>query len=335
MKLELIHPLTGELVTQPGLSLDLPADLSFEDWCAFGRQLFSNARVVNWWIGDWWASGYRGYGDRARAAAEGIFGREFQTLVNAGNVSRSFETNRRRLVLSWSHHVEVAPLPAPIADYLLDQAESEGWSVRDLRAAVQNIRRGERIEKIEQISAGNESLDTSRRYPIILADPPWRYENPPMGGSNRSIENHYPTMTLDEICALPVEQIAADDALLYLWATAPKLAECLDVIDAWGFEYRTNIVWVKDKIGMGYHARSQHELLLIAKRGTMPPPIAGQQPSSVIEAPRQEHSAKPAIFAETIERLYPGVGRIELFCRSPRPGWDVWGNQSGAGREAA
>ncbi len=129
---------------------------------------------------------------------------------------------------------------------------------------------------------------------------------------------------------MPVAEIAADDALLYLWATAPKLPECLKVIEAWGFEYRTHIVWVKDRIGTGYHARNQHELLLIAKRGEMPPPKPGQQPSSVIEAPRGAHSEKPAVFAELIERLYPDVGRIELFCRSPREGWAVWGNQARA-----
>ncbi len=187
-----------------------------------------------------------------------------------------------------------------------------------------------RLEKIEAISAGNAPLDTSRRYPIIYADPPWRYERPAMGGTARSIENHYPTMSLDEICALPVSEIAADDCLLYLWATSPTLPECLRVIKAWGFDYRTHIVWVKDKIGLGYHTRNQHELLLIAKRGDMPAPTPGTQPSSVIAAPRGEHSVKPAIFAEAIERMYPGVGKIELFCRSPREGWSVWGNQAEA-----
>lgn len=191
-------------------------------------------------------------------------------------------------------------------------------------------KRTERLETIEEISKGNAPLVTDRRYPIILADPPWRYENPPIGGSNRSIENHYPTMTLEEICALPVAEIAAEHALLYLWATAPKLAECFKVIDAWGFDYRTNLVWVKDKIGMGYHARNQHELLLVCKRGEMPPPEAGTQSSSVIFADRTEHSVKPADFYELIERLYPTVGKIELFSRSPRAGWSAWGNQSEA-----
>lgn len=238
--------------------------------------------------------------------------------------------------VSVSTAADVARLPEP------EQREIVAKGEREILEAAKRIRsdradksRSVRLEKIEEISAGNEGLDTTRRYPIIYADPPWRYELPAMGGTNRSIENHYPTMTLDEICALPVGQIAAEDSLLYLWATAPKLPECLKVIEAWGFEYRTHIVWVKDKIGMGYHARNQHELLLIAKRGEMPPPRPGEQPSSVIEAPRGEHSAKPVVFAETIERLYPEVGKIELFCRSPRLGWSVWGNQAGGERDAA
>jgi N6-adenosine-specific RNA methylase IME4 len=150
------------------------------------------------------------------------------------------------------------------------------------------------LDKIAEISKGNTDLSTDQRYPIIYADPPWRYENPPMGGTNRSIENHYPTMTLDEICALPIGELATDDAMLYLWATAPKLADCLKVIEAWGFEYRTNLVWDKEAIGMGYHARNQHEILLIAKRGDIPPPPPGTQPSSVHREKRGRHSAKPA-----------------------------------------
>ena len=165
------------------------------------------------------------------------------------------------------------------------------------------------------------------QFPIVYADPPWRYENPPIGGSNRSIENHYPTMTLEEICDLPVPKIAADSAILYLWATAPKLAECFQVIDAWGFTYRTNIVWVKDKIGMGYHARSQHELLLIAKRGQLPPPAPHDRVSSVVYADRGEHSEKPDAFYELIERWYPTLPKTDLFSRQRRPGWTPWGNQ--------
>jgi len=195
--------------------------------------------------------------------------------------------------------------------------------------------REDRIVRIDEISRGNAELGTSIRYPVIYADPPWRYENPPMGGTNRSIENHYPTMTLDEICALPVSDLATEDALLYLWATAPKLAECMKVIEAWGFEYRTNIVWDKMKIGMGYHARNQHELLLIAKRGEIPPPPVGKQPASVIRIPRGKHSAKPEEFHEIIERAYPELSKIELFSRSPREGWASYGNEVPGGFQEA
>jgi N6-adenosine-specific RNA methylase IME4 len=151
-----------------------------------------------------------------------------------------------------------------------------------------------------------------------------------MGGSNRSIERHYPTMTIEEICALPVNEIAHENAVLFLWATSPKLVECMQVIDAWGFQYRTAMVWVKDRIGMGYHCREQHELILIAKRGELPPPPVEARPPSVLVAPRGEHSAKPQQYYDLIDTMYPGVRKIELFGRAPdeRPLWSAWGNQA-------
>lgn len=198
-----------------------------------------------------------------------------------------------------------------------------------VRADTLSTRRTERIERIAEISKGNAQLGTETKYPIIYADPPWRYEHPPMGG-NRVIENHYPTMSLDEICALPVSDLAAADAMLFMWATAPKLAECMKVIEAWGFEYRTCAVWDKEIIGMGYYVRNQHELLLIAKRGDIPTPEPGTQPSSVYRERRGEHSAKPSYYRDMIAALYPSLPKIEMFCRSAPEGWAVWGNQSGA-----
>lgn len=233
--------------------------------------------------------------------------------------------------VSVSAAADVATLPKPEQAEIVARGEKEILEVaKAIRAEKAVAKREERLEKIAEISKGNAELNTDVRYPIIYADPPWRYENPPMGGTNRSIENHYPTMTLEEICAMPVADLATDDAMLYLWATAPKLAECLQVITAWGFEYRTNLVWDKEVIGMGYHARNQHEILLVAKRGNIPPPEAGKQPSSVHREKRGEHSAKPDFYYEMIEAAYPQLPKIELFCRSPRDGWAVWGNQSGA-----
>lgn len=131
---DIAHPLTGEIAG--GLALDLPEDMSFDAWQSLGEKLCSGSKVLNWWIGDWWAFGDHRYGERAEAAAQGIFGREFQTLSNVASVARKFETSRRREVLPWSHHVEVAALPPDKADELLDEAERNEWSVRELRHAV-------------------------------------------------------------------------------------------------------------------------------------------------------------------------------------------------------
>ena len=231
--------------------------------------------------------------------------------------------------VSVSAAADVAKLPKAEQVQIVARGEKEILeAAKQIRAGRAEAKREERIEKIAEIAKGNAPLAVAVKFPVIYADPPWRYENPPMGATSRSIENHYPTMSLEEICALPVGDITTDDAILYMWATAPKLAECMKVLEAWGFDYRTNFVWVKDKIGMGYHARSQHEILLVAKKGSIPPPAVADRVSSVVMADRGEHSAKPVQFYELIESFYPTLPKIELFCRSPRDGWAVWGNQS-------
>lgn len=230
--------------------------------------------------------------------------------------------------VSVSAAADVSELPAEEQAEVVARGEKEILAAaKGIRAKRSEVRRQERVANIVEISKGNVELGTDAKYPVIYADPPWRYENPPMGGGNRSIENHYPTMDLAEICALPVADLAADDAILYLWATAPKLAECMQVVEAWGFEYRTCFVWVKDKIGMGYHARNQHELLLVCKRGEIPPPPVEARKSSVVTGSRTEHSVKPVEFYELIESMYPEMPKVELFCREARQGWSVWGNQ--------
>ena len=170
------------------------------------------------------------------------------------------------------------------------------------------------------------------QYPILYADPPWQYEHPPMGSTARSIEAKYPTMTLAEIKKIKLP--AHDDCVLFLWATAPKLPECLEVMEAWGFTYRTCMVWFKDKMGTGYYVRNQHELLLIGRRGDLPVPEPGTQPISVIEAPRTKHSAKPPEFYEAIEQMYPQFkGQwYEIFLRgTARENWaGGWGNEADA-----
>ena len=148
----------------------------------------------------------------------------------------------------------------------------------------------------------------------------------PASTESRAIENQYPTMKTADICDLPIAKMCADDAALYLWATAPKLREALSVLDAWGFEYVTNLLWVKPSIGMGYWARGRHEILLVGKRGKMSPPEATRRPDSVIEADRGKHSEKPSAVRDMIAACFPDAHRVELFAREKVDGWDGWGN---------
>lgn len=159
------------------------------------------------------------------------------------------------------------------------------------------------------------------RYDVVYADPPWKYDF--SRSDSRSIEAHYPTMSVEKISDLKVP--VAKDAVLFLWATSPKLREALTVMNAWNFEYKTSMVWVKDKVGMGYYSRGQHELLLIGTRGEISVPAPAKRRDSVIFAPVGNHSEKPEIVYEIIESMYPGRNYLELFARSKREGWTAWG----------
>jgi N6-adenosine-specific RNA methylase IME4 len=231
--------------------------------------------------------------------------------------------------VSVSAAADVATLPQE------QQAEIVAKGEKDILAAAKEIRekrgairREERVNRINEIALGNQPLSGSmdRLFPVVYADPPWRYEHSQT--ANREIENHYPTMTLEEICALPVGDIVTPDSILFLWTTSPKLEESMQVIAAWGFTYRTCLVWVKDKIGMGYYARQRHELLLVAKRGSIPVPDTDARFDSVIECPRVEHSKKPDVVYGMIDKMYPHFDKVELFARQTTDGWYTWGNQS-------
>lgn len=180
-----------------------------------------------------------------------------------------------------------------------------------------------------------ERLRALMGYGVVIADPPWNYAN---AGCRGAAENHYPTMTTAEICALPVGDLAAPDAALFLWTTWPQLQEGIDVVKAWGFEYVTGLPWVKivgvpsvdlwgelvikAQYGVGFWVRGCTEPLLIARRGDVSP-ASGDLVGLLSENLR--HSRKPENVYHIAERL-PGP-YVELFARRPRAGWDSWGNQ--------
>lgn len=169
-------------------------------------------------------------------------------------------------------------------------------------------------------------------YDIIYADPPWRYDF--SKSEIREIESEYVTMSIEDIMRMRIP--AAKNSVLYMWATAPKLLEALDVIDAWGFTYKTHAIWDKEKMGMGYWFRGQHELLLVATKGTFSPPEQGVRVSSVIRQNRGKHSQKPMSFRDMISNWFPDKEKLELFARTREgmfgnyeyEGWDVYGNQA-------
>ena len=194
--------------------------------------------------------------------------------------------------------------------------------------------------------AGASPFPSERRFSVLYIDVPWQYS----GASDpiRQAERHYDTMSQASLIALPVDRLAAVDAIAFLWATPPKVAEAVELLNAWGFEFKTSACWVKEQpasatsarrtgavpryaIGLGSYYRQSHELRLVGTRGNIPPPAPSNRPCSVISAPRGAHSAKPAMARRQIEKMYPLLSRIELFARGEVPGWHVWGLEAKTG----
>ena len=166
-----------------------------------------------------------------------------------------------------------------------------------------------------------------KKYQVIYADPPWKYGDQFLiDGYKISAEQHYPTMSIDELCVLPVKELAEDNAVLFLWVTSPLLEDSFRIIHAWGFEYKTSFVWDKVKHNMGHYNSVRHEFLLVCVRGSCTP----DNPhlfDSVQTIERTEHSVKPDGFRNIIDTLYTTGNRIELFARNSSDGWKVWGNE--------
>jgi N6-adenosine-specific RNA methylase IME4 len=202
---------------------------------------------------------------------------------------------------------------------------SEGRKV-SAKVRVKQIARQER----EQGLAAKQQALPIKKYGVILADPEWRFE--PWSretGLDRAADNHYPTNPLETILERNVACIAAEDSVLFLWATVPMLPQALQVMSAWHFTYRSHLIWKKDRIGTGYWFRNAHELLLVGSKGNIPAPAIGTQWASIVEAPVTQHSAKPECFLEMIEQHFPTLPKIELNRRGlPREGWDAWGNEA-------
>ena len=194
-----------------------------------------------------------------------------------------------------------------------------------VKSVVRSRARKKKAKAIAAAQAKPKPVEVNGPYGLVLADPPWRYEH--CEADNREIENQYPTASLEDICGHIKNVELARDCVLFLWATAPKLEEALRVLNAWGFNYRSCAVWDKRKIGMGYWFRGQHELLLVGVRGKPGATPESERRSSLFSEARTGHSAKPQCVYEWIERAFPSLAKVELYCRKPRPFWASWGNE--------
>ena len=175
------------------------------------------------------------------------------------------------------------------------------------------------------------SLRPAGGFGLIMADPPWSYQMYSDAGLGKSPDTHYQTLALDQIKALPVGILAAQDCLLWLWTVGPMLPQALDVIAAWGFTFKTHGHWVKQTrngkqtFGTGYILRNAGEPFLIATRGA---PKTARTVRNTIYGLAREHSRKPDECFREAERLMPEVQRLELFSRQRRSGWKVWGDEA-------
>ena len=176
-----------------------------------------------------------------------------------------------------------------------------------------------------------EDPKTKKKYQIIYADPPWMYQGKMM---NSSVTDHYQWTSLQDICKIPIKDISDDNCILFMWVTMPKLNEFMEVVKAWGFEYKScAFVWVKMNkksqdtyfMGQGRWTRANPEICILATKGN--PKRISAAVRQLIVSPLREHSQKPDEVKDRIIQLVGDLPRIELFARTTTPGWDVWGNE--------
>jgi N6-adenosine-specific RNA methylase IME4 len=278
-------------------------------------------KASGWWVADLlrYGAGREDWRDKFDQVVDAT-GYAPQTVHNLKYLGENVTSSRRRKDVPISLHFEVAKLKEAEQDHWLEKAARERLTLRELRLEIRASRRRRTLE-------GQAVLEG--RYRVVYADPPWLYGDREPSGSGA--QAHYPGMTVEALCALPVEPHCYPDAVLFLWTTAPMLYETpgpKDVILAWGFTPKTGMVWDKVDHNWGNYVSVRHEHLIIATRGSCTPDRPTPMIDSVqTERPGAEHSRKPALFRAAIERLYDGP-YLELFASERVAGWTSFGNDA-------
>jgi len=242
-------------------------------------------------------------------------GLKYGTIKTAKMIMGNIQRCNRLYLCGIKHYALVYQMESKQQKYWLEKCINEGWSTRIF---------GQKI-----FSSIPPPPLPKGEYSIIYADPPWEYRNT---GFDMSSDKQYKTMEIEEIKNLTdlkgktVQEIIAKNAVLFLWVTNPLLKEGIEVVEAWGFEYKTNFAWVKGGHTAGFYIYGEHELLLIGIKGSFLP--TGELSGSVLDCERSKrHSEKPKIVYEVIETMYPNQKYVELFARNKRKGWRSWGNE--------
>lgn len=302
---------------------------NIDEYAAVGIALAKAGHRNMWDAGDWWNAGGKQFGVTARnrlVTQQGWKGYSRDTLKTYGSIAKRFPKPLRYLNADCAHFQTVAPLSDALALPLLERAIHGRWTINRLRIEKK------RATGYRRPLTGGDVVDDlatlirdGRKFRAILADPPWQIYR--TVGKRGASDPYYPPMTMAEIAALPVPKVATDTAFLFLWCPAALLKDALDVMEAWGFAYKTNAIWEKDKeFGTGFYYRMQHEHLMLGVRSKTPGHFRDKAISSVINAPRGEHSEKPPKVHSLIERACAGP-YLELFGRRHVLGWTVIGNQ--------
>ena len=314
-----IEPLKDCELTSTGLVIK--KGLPFEKWEKIGGFLEKMNKAMGWWWGDWLNYGEREYGEMySQALKESPY--TLRTLQTLKAVCDRVKSTIRIVNLPFAFHQLVAYLNPTDQKKWLQKATEGNWTLREMKSAIR-----ENKQKNIPLPEG--------KYEIIYSDPAWEYPSeqhakagePTTGGS----ETHYNRVMSDEkLCQLKIQDIAADNCLLFMWTTGPKMESAIEVGNAWGFQYSTvGFVWYKELPNPGTYTMSECEYCLIFRKGNIPQPRGDRNIRQFLSERRTEHSKKPTEIRKRIELMFPSQKKIELFARGKAlKNWDFWGDES-------
>lgn len=326
MKIPDFEPITIGCYTLTETGLEVRGKPTYDEHLGVGDFIRGVVKFSGFWLADWLC-----YGDTRED-----WKHQLDQVVDAGLLTEASarqyryvgkKTKGNRVAgVDFGHHAEVASLDPAEQKQFLEKSKDEGWTQRELRQEI-------RAHKRTAIISGQAALEGMFR--IIYADPPWKYDDSdavPSGAGGKA-ERHYLGMSIEEICKLPVEAHALPHSTLFLWVTTPMLYQNpgpREVIEAWGFKYKSALIWDK-VLGMPGHygLHITHEQLIIATRGNGQPDVTTPQIKSIfVERRTDQHSEKPKEIRRWIMKHWTRGPYLELFGRQPVEGWSVFGNDA-------